>query len=51
MDWKEKIFKGIKLIKQGCFEKDPTWCSDCPLYKYCELIGEAPLYWDVEEDE
>lgn len=50
-NWKEHILEGITLIQQGCFEKDSTYCSDCPLDKYCLKIGEAPLYWDIEEDE
>jgi len=49
--WKEKILKGIKLIQQGCSEKDPTYCSGCPLDNHCSEIGEAPLHWDIEIEE
>ena len=48
--WKEHILKGIKLIQQGCFEKDPTYCCDCPLYECCLEIDKSPLHWDIKEE-
>jgi len=42
MDWKEKMKKGMELIKQACFENE-EWncCADCPFTNICDAIIES----------
>lgn len=39
MDWKEKMKKGMELIKQACFENE-EWlnCADCPFGCICDAV-------------
>lgn len=47
---REKMIEGIKLLKEGCENINP---SDCPLYEYCyERFVDPPCDWTtIEEDE
>ena len=42
MAWQEKIFKGMKLIIEGCKE-NTEWraCSICPFTELCDSIYKA----------
>lgn len=62
MDWKEKIFKGMQLIKEGCTENTMwTECYKCPFTDFCDIFEEnnrehvfhvnLPSEWFKEEEE
>ena len=50
---KEKMIKGMKLLKEGCENIYSCNPIDCPLYDYCyERFMYSPCDWtDIEEDE
>ena len=54
MDWKEKIKKGLELIKEGCTNQD-NWkeCYKCPFNDYCTTLmengGVTPNEWELEK--
>ncbi len=44
MDWKEKIFTGMKFIVEGCTEPHGN-CTGCPFEALCDEL--VAMYWDV----
>lgn len=49
---REKMIKGMKLLKEGCKNILPCNEIDCPLYEKCYGSFEyPPCDWIVEEDE
>ena len=54
MNWKEKIKKGLELIKEGCTNQN-NWkeCYECPFNDYCTALwengGVAPSEWELEK--
>ena len=50
MNWKEKIKEGIKLIKEGCKEKQKgNKCIDCPFNEYC-TFNDYVYFWEEGDD-
>ena len=52
---KEKMIKGMKLLKEGCENINICNLIDCPLYCFCYnesdgLMSTPPCNWIVEED-
>lgn len=52
---KEKMIKGMKLLKEGCKNILPCNAIDCPLYHFCydEIDGMStpPCNWTIDEEE
>lgn len=57
MDWKERITKGMKAIKEACeeaCEENAPWdnCYHCPFLAYCNAMGHeglvAPDGWEIK---
>ena len=50
---KEKMIKGMKLLKEGCENIRSCNPIDSPLYEYCyERFVDPPCDWaDIKEDE
>ena len=51
MDWKEKIIKGMEIIKKACH--DAGICHDCPFECYCRReVSEdiLPEEWIINEN-
>ena len=44
MDWKEKMYLGMKLIHEACTEDLPRNCHGCPFDKICDTLVDA--YWN-----
>lgn len=52
MDWKDKIKKGMKIIKEAC--QETISCCGCPFVKYCDILTESDDIhneWIFEDDE
>ena len=50
MNWKDKIKRGMELIKEGC--EEGTKCYQCPFDEYCIILEDkdnAPDNWETEE--
>lgn len=39
MDWKDKMKKGMEIIKEACH--DTVFCYDCPFLKYCDILSSS----------
>lgn len=53
MDWKEKIYIAMALLKEGCEDNTDAGvrCSECPMYHSCfkrELEHITPNIWDMQ---
>lgn len=57
MDWKERITKGMKTIKEACEEvcgDEATWdnCYHCPFFACCNAMRHeglsAPDEWEID---
>lgn len=49
---REKMIKGMKLLKEGCENICSCNPIDCPLHEYCCEWSQYPPYdWTIEEDE
>jgi len=48
MDWKEKMKKGMEMIRDAC-EENGDWsnCSKCPFENLCNAIIENNMEWDM----
>jgi hypothetical protein len=48
----QKIYEGMKLIKEGCAQKEVGTCIYCPFYSYC-MFSEyhfcLPEEWKLKE--
>ncbi len=44
MDWKSKMFLGMKMIQRACQENE-EWdhCAECPFDTYCTALMEKNL--------
>ncbi len=44
MDWKSKMFLGMKMIQRACQENE-NWdhCAECPFNAYCTALMEENL--------
>lgn len=52
MDWKERMIKGMEIIKKACH--DAVFCCDCPFSKYCDILASSDdIYneWIFKEED
>lgn len=52
MDWLEKMYEGMNLMKEACHEnKEWEKCKLCPFAKFCEALTDEgydePNFWEV----
>lgn len=56
---REKMIKGMKLLKKGCKNILPCNTIDCPLYHFCYYeegnknsgMPTPPCSWTIDEEE